>query len=480
MKNILIFLEKMGIGGVETSVINQAIEYKRRGINCVIVSDEGILSNTLKENNITQEIIEFPLENNINLDKAKEIINIIEKYDIELVLINQIPCILSVLPACIIKNIPYIAYVHNAKKTIKNDEKNMFDWYERQFPVYKKLLRFYYNHAYKVVSISKMAEEYVKNRYNVDEDKMMVLHNSINLEKYKSTKDIDQRNSFILISRLSMDKLQSIKNGIDIFDLYESENKRLQIVGDGDKFDEIKEYVNQKESKDKISFLGKRENIIDLINEHDIVLGVDRVLLEAVSLKRIAVNTGYDKPKQIIDLSNISIEAEEGFCGEDLKETSAEELANQIQNSKIDLQANYDFVKKNLNIENNIYLEEPKNANNKDALFNLFEIIKEQENTVNFYENNIKSLQDDLILKNNEIGSLKIKIEELQKEYDYVKSELEKVYNSKRFKLINKIANLFWQSDIFILLYCKISKNCFKKVVNNVYKKRKDNKNAKK
>ena len=126
-----------------------------------------------------------------------------------------------------------------------------------------------------------------------------------------------------------------------------------------------------------------------------------------------------------------------------MKETSAEELAIQIQNSKIDLQANYDFVKKNLNIENNIYLEEPKNANNKDALFNLFEIIKEQENTVNFYENNIKSLQDDLILKNNEIGSLKIKIEELQKEYDNVKSELEKVYNSKRFKLINKIANLF-------------------------------------
>ena len=153
MKSILICLEKMGIGGVETSVINQAIEYKRRGINCVIVSDEGILSNTLKENNITQEIIEFPLENNINLDKTKEIINIIEKYDIELVLINQIPCILSVLPACIIKNIPYIAYVHNAKKTIKNDEKNMFDWYERQFPVYKKLLKFYYNHAYKVVSI---------------------------------------------------------------------------------------------------------------------------------------------------------------------------------------------------------------------------------------------------------------------------------------------------------------------------------------
>ena len=38
MKNILICLEKMGIGGVETSVIKQALEYKRKKIDCVIAS----------------------------------------------------------------------------------------------------------------------------------------------------------------------------------------------------------------------------------------------------------------------------------------------------------------------------------------------------------------------------------------------------------------------------------------------------------
>ena len=32
MKNIMICLEKMDIGGIETSVLNQALEYKRRGI----------------------------------------------------------------------------------------------------------------------------------------------------------------------------------------------------------------------------------------------------------------------------------------------------------------------------------------------------------------------------------------------------------------------------------------------------------------
>ena len=114
MKNILICLEKMGIGGVETSVLNQAFEYKKRGFNPIVVAGKGIFSEKLKELNIIQEYIEFPVEDNLNMEKAKLIVKIIEKYNIELVIINQLPCLLSVLPACIIKNIPYIAYVHES------------------------------------------------------------------------------------------------------------------------------------------------------------------------------------------------------------------------------------------------------------------------------------------------------------------------------------------------------------------------------
>ena len=37
MKNILICLEKLDIGGVETSVITQAKEYKKRGYKVIIL-----------------------------------------------------------------------------------------------------------------------------------------------------------------------------------------------------------------------------------------------------------------------------------------------------------------------------------------------------------------------------------------------------------------------------------------------------------
>ena len=144
MKNILICLEKMDIGGVETSVLNQVIEYKKRGIKPIVISKAGIFTEVLKEKGIDYEEVEFPLENNIDINRVNKIIDIIEKYNVEQVITNQLPCILSVLPACIIKEIPYAPYIHTSLQVIKQDENNMYDWFERTYPFFKDLLKIYF------------------------------------------------------------------------------------------------------------------------------------------------------------------------------------------------------------------------------------------------------------------------------------------------------------------------------------------------
>ena len=447
MKNILICLEKMGIGGVETSVINQAIEYKRKGINCIIASGDGVLGSVLQENGIKHEIIDFPLEQNIDIIKTKKMIEIIEKYDIEQVIINQLPCLLSVLPACIIKNIPYVAYVHTPKNAIRDDEKNIYDWYESKYPIFKELLSFFYKNARKVISISKVAQDYVKNRYELDENKMIVIHNSINLEKYKSTKEVLEKNKFVLISRISTEKLQSIKNGIDIFDEYDNKDKKLTIVGDGDKFEEVKKYASSKECSDKIVFIGKQSDVIDLINENDVVLGLDRVLLEAIAMKRVAVNIGYSEPKQIIDISNISTEADEGFCGDALKSSTIKELAGKIKECNVNLQENYNYVKNNLNIENNIYIEDVEKNNYENAILDVFNILMDKQeeisNLKNKLENRFKNKKNKILSLQKELDNKTTELNNIQEEYSKVFEELKSVYNSKRFKLVNKIANIY-------------------------------------
>lgn len=446
MKNILICLEKMDIGGVETSVLNQVMEYKKRGIKPIVIAKTGIFTEVLKEKEIDYEEVEFPLENNIDINRINKIIEIIDKYNVEQVVINQLPCILSVLPACIIKNIPYVAYVHTSFQSIKQDENNIYNWYERTYPFFKDLLKIYFENASKIVAISSLAANYVKERYSINEDKFEVLKNSINLNEYNSSNNENKKEKWVLISRLSNEKLQSVKNGIDLFDIYNNANKVLTIVGDGDKREELESYANNKKSKDKIEFFGASNNVKDIIDANDIVLGLDRVMLEAVAMKKIAVLIGYDKPKQVITMKNIDIEANEGFCGESLESTDIETLAKVIEEENVNVEENYNYVKENLNIEKNIYLDEPIKPDYTKANLKIFEIIQKLQKDKLELEKEIINLKN---IDNNEFEKLKqdldVKVQELknvQEEKEKIFKELESVYNSKRFKLVNKFAKI--------------------------------------
>ena len=62
MKNILICLERLDIGGVETSVINQTLEYKRRGYKIVILSRRGMYTEYLEKKGIRCYEYDFKIE----------------------------------------------------------------------------------------------------------------------------------------------------------------------------------------------------------------------------------------------------------------------------------------------------------------------------------------------------------------------------------------------------------------------------------
>lgn len=447
MKNIMICLEKMDIGGIETSVLNQALEYKRRGIKPIIVASKGIYVDILKENNIDFEEIEFTLENNIDMKKAQKMMDLIDKYNVEQVVINQLPCILSVLPACIIKNIPYVAYVHTSLKVIQDDNINMYNWYEKTYPIYKDLLKVYFQNAYKIIAISKIAGDYVIDRYQVSKNKLQVLFNSIDLNLYRSTKKENKKEKWVVISRLYNEKEQSIKNAIDIFNYYDNANKTLTIVGDGNKKEELEEYVREKESKDKITFVGARNDVKDIIDENDVVLGVDRVILEALAMKKIAVLIGYDKPKQIITKNNIEIEANEGFCGASLASLSIHEIARKIKIDNINTEENYQYVKENLTIQKNIYLVEPEMQKYENVNSEIWKLIEKMQIEKITLEEKLNQKQESG--SNRQIEELQAKLEQMQIELERIKiendknfQELQSLYNSKRFKIVNKIANI--------------------------------------
>ena len=114
--NILLCLNKLGIGGIETAVLNQTIQYNELGHKVIILAEDGIYRKKFED--AGAQIIDFKYEisNRYDYKKIEFVENILEENKIEQVHIHQIDCINTVFPACMKKNIPYVAYLHNGIK----------------------------------------------------------------------------------------------------------------------------------------------------------------------------------------------------------------------------------------------------------------------------------------------------------------------------------------------------------------------------
>ena len=435
MKTIMICLEKLDIGGVETAVINQSIEYKRRGFNVIVLSEYGQYVKYKKKHGVNHIEFPFKLEDMIEDEKIEAIKKIIKENNITQVHIHQLPCFLSVWCAVIDLKIPYVTYIHTSLTDI-------YDWYSNTFKVYKNLMRLFYLNSTKLVAISDDAVKNHSEYFNIDKSKYIVKRNSINFKEFNTTKKVKEIKKIMLISRISKEKEISIKNAIDLFIEYanEKDNTELHIWGDGLSKDEIEEYVKNKNLKgNKILFMGATNEVSTVMAEYDAVIGIGRCILEAIALKKIAIISGNEELKFIVDKSNIEEAIEKNFAGKTLPSNSKEEILkklNELTEDKIKqiVEHNYKIIKEKLNIENNIYFIENED-NGIDNLYDSKNIIK----NLNALLTEKNEINENLNIK---IREAEEKIREKEQENLKLREEINNIYNSKRWKCIDKLAKI--------------------------------------
>lgn len=445
-KNILICLEGLDIGGVETAVLNQATTFLELGHNVVILARSGIYAEILESKGAIYKEFEFTLEDNFSKVKTQKIIEIIKEYQIEEVHIHQFPCILSAFTACLITNTPYIAYAHNGIAGV-------YEWFMTTFPVYETAIPYYYQYAHKIIAITEPVKQDIIKRFLISEDKILVFHNSISFEEADKirTRKENKLNKFLLVSRFSKEKGNSVYNGIDLFSAYleENSNATLTIIGDGELRKEVEEYVRTKQIEEKVTFLGSSNKVLEEMNEAEIILGLGRCILEAVAMQKIAIIMGYEEPKQLILPQNIENASNNNFSGRNMESETVENLVEQLKQLTQDqieniTKSNYDYAKEKLNIKNNIYTIEGNIEQTISAqeIFIMLVQIQEKENEEikknrslkEKLEKEIEKEKNEIKLKDEEIARKQEKIEALEK-------ELSGVYNSKRWKYIDKILN---------------------------------------
>lgn len=362
MKKTLICLEKLDIGGVETFTITQIEEFVRRGIECYVLSKDGILREKLNNiKNVKWVEFDFKLERTLNHEKINELEKFIIKKKIDFIYVHQFSCVEYILPIALKHKIPYVAYLHNiVPKTC--------EWFMEHYEIYKTLFPIYFRYASKIIAITTRVYEEHINLFKLPKEKYIILNNSLDFSKYPNKK-IEKLNmnfdKLLWFGRVSEQKRNSIEIGIEFYEYIKKYNKsaKLTIVGDGEILEEFKE----KYSKKNIDFIGAVSDMTPYIKDSDILLGVDRCMLEAVASKKPAIICGYKKNIVLVTPSIIKAAIKENFTGINLKDDKEEILKYNEKELKKIIEKNYSYVKEKLQITNSVYLDiEPMESINLD------------------------------------------------------------------------------------------------------------------
>ena len=454
MKNILLCNNAMGIGGVETVILNQVTAFTKKGYNVYVTAGKGIYSDKIEE--LGGKFIEFdyPEENKIDEARIKKLVEIIKDNQISEIHIHKYQCIPTSMIAAFITQIPYFAYEHGIR-----DTKKYYTW---NYPLYKTLFPIYFSNAYKIIAITPKVAEITQKEYEIAPEKYEIIHNGIDFEEYKNEKlnYTSELNNVYIISRISEEKIFTILSGVDIFKkiLKNNSNATLNIIGDGNQKEILKKYLEKGNllTNGQVKMLGPKNNIKEYLEKADLLLGVDRCILEAIAMKVPAVITGYEGIKGLVSKSNINKALEENFSGDNLKTITIDQCIKDIDKLKEKkeriIEDNYAIAREKLDCYKN-YINIPENTKIDFNWVELFKILEQQENIIQEQSKDIKAKYEwiqkiekdnkELYTKKGELEESVKKEKQLREKNKKIKQELEEVYNSKRWRYTEKLSKLF-------------------------------------
>ena len=352
-RNILMCLEHLDIGGIETAVVTLCKGYKRAGHNVYVAAPNGLYLDELERNGIEVYQQEYKIDNDFHLEEKEKLIRFCQEKEINEVYIHQYPCAMYWLPVCMELNIPYVVYGHSIVP-------GAIEWFQREFPSYKISIPILLENASKIVCIAESTKQEIEEAYHLGEDKYIIIPNSLDMEKFLAGNIPEQINVFGIASRLSEEKVASIKNAIDLFEKYSQieESSKLLIAGDGPEKQQLQKYIKSKDLTNKVEFLGSISDMPEFYRSIDVFMGVDRCVLEAIACKRLTIISSYNETMNIVDEKNIETASNQNFSGLNLEDDNDifERLKNlSIKDYKKIVEQNYKYIDKKYNVDNNLY-----------------------------------------------------------------------------------------------------------------------------
>jgi len=281
---VLIILETLNLGGAQTHVVALSKALALKGHNISIVSAGGELVERVTS--FGAKHYQLPLNRKSMLPYLTMcLIRIIKGERISIIHSHpRLKPIFAGYFASVVSHIPCVTTVHGIFPTLFN-------------------YRYLNYTAEKVIAVSSEVKNYLTNNCRIKEEKVEIVHNGIDLHdfmpsqttKYRSNRDALK---ILYISRLDKEKISAIINFIKAIPILYRRvpDADVVIVGTGTEFDKIESLVNEENrqlGREVILMWGGSKNVAKLMQSADVVIGVGRIIIEAMACGKPAIVVGY-------------------------------------------------------------------------------------------------------------------------------------------------------------------------------------------
>lgn len=309
---ILMTLSDLEIGGAETHVVTLSKNLKKLGYNIIVASSGGVYEKELEESQIKHYKV------NINSKRPWNVILAFFKF-IKIVKSEKVDIIHSHarIPAAIsriVSNITGVKFMTTAHAKFRSN----------------LILRFMSAWGEKTIAVSDDIKVYLEKVFKVNNEKITIITNGIDTERFKSGLDYSNLMSefkigygdlkIVWVSRLDNELGDSTLKLIEAADLLNDEFGKLAIiiVGGGNKLSEITKRAERKnrELEEKMVYvIGPRTDINEILNLADVFVGISRAALEAAACEKPVVLAGPWSFVGILNEENIEKGKLDNFTG---------------------------------------------------------------------------------------------------------------------------------------------------------------------
>ncbi|MCK9295291.1 MAG: glycosyltransferase [Desulfobulbaceae bacterium] len=302
---ILHVINSLDIGGAERVAIDLCLGLSQRGRRSILATIEGggPLEEIVQANNIPYFLMKK--KPGFRPSLTIKFLRLFREQNIQTIIThNYSPFRYATIANVLGGNKPLI-HVHHARSFAETDEKR---------PIRERLLALF---AKKIVAVSEDLRQSIIAHDNIPPDKVCVIANGINEKVYNAPVDVAQKKASLGLkektlvigccARLSEQKGHTyLLQALALYNKNTHEDWHLLLVGDGELRKKLEDGAKQLGIAEKISFLGSRMDVPELLKVMDIFIltsvweGMPLTILEAMAAGRAIVCTNVGGVSEVI------------------------------------------------------------------------------------------------------------------------------------------------------------------------------------